>query len=289
MAFEVTTTTATDLVYANMIEEAVLEEIRATMVMTKFMRKKSLAGLPTKRIDFPKWPLVTAASVNEATDLTNTAVNTTDVYVQAGEVGIMATVTDVLEKSDILEGLGGYKGVLARAVSAKIDADCTALLGALNGGVAAGTSGTNLRYTEDWLAALAICENNNAHTTGELVCVLHTQQAADLRVSLGASAGVLMTDFSDRSKFYSNSQGWFGRMHDVDIWTSTHVPAANSNADRAGGFFSKEYALGLATKWPLRVELQRDASLRATEIVVTSMYGVGEIEDQAGVPLVTDL
>jgi hypothetical protein len=73
----------------------------------------------------------------------------------------------------------------------------------------------------------------------------------------------------------------------VNVYQTTNVQTANTGADRAGAMFSSE-ALGLATKWPARTELQRDASLRATEIVVTACYGVGELVDSFGVPIVTD-
>lgn len=49
-------------------------------------------------------------------------------------------------------------------------------------------------------------------------------------------------------------------------------------------------AIGYVTKWgsPVRVELQRDVTLRATEVAVTSAYGVGEIDDPSGVALQSD-
>jgi hypothetical protein len=38
----------------------------------------------------------------------------------------------------------------------------------------------------------------------------------------------------------------------------------------------------------LKIETQRDASLRADEIVATSVYGVGELHDTYGVELNVD-
>ena len=51
--------------------------------------------------------------------------------------------------------------------------------------------------------------------------------------------------------------------------------------------FVKE-ALGMLTKWPARVELQRDASLRAWELVNTICYGVVELVGTFGVAIETD-
>ena len=38
----------------------------------------------------------------------------------------------------------------------------------------------------------------------------------------------------------------------------------------------------------LKIESQRDASLRADEIVATAVYGVGELHDTYGVKLTAD-
>ena len=46
--------------------------------------------------------------------------------------------------------------------------------------------------------------------------------------------------------------------------------------------------MAIAWKWPIRIELQRNASLVSTEIVVTATYGVSEVVDAYGVPVITD-
>ena len=51
-----------------------------------------------------------------------------------------------------------------------------------------------------------------------------------------------------------------------------------------GGIFHKD-ALGLAMMQDLKIETQRDASLRADEIVATAVYGVGELHDSYGVEI----
>jgi hypothetical protein len=44
-------------------------------------------------------------------------------------------------------------------------------------------------------------------------------------------------------------------------------------------------ALALAMMQDLKIETQRDASLRADEIVATAVYGVGELHDSYGVEI----
>ena len=54
--------------------------------------------------------------------------------------------------------------------------------------------------------------------------------------------------------------------------------------DYKGAVFHKD-ALGLAMMQDIKIETQRDASLRADEIVATAVYGVGELHDSYGVEL----
>ena len=74
----------------------------------------------------------------------------------------------------------------------------------------------------------------------------------------------------------------------IDFYQSTNVPTANSASDRAWGVFAKAYALGMGQKWPAKTEIMRWAPIRGFVVVVSSMYGVGEIVDSAGVEITTD-
>ena len=47
-------------------------------------------------------------------------------------------------------------------------------------------------------------------------------------------------------------------------------------------------ALALAMMQDLKIETQRDASLRADEIVATAVYGAGELNDTYGVEVHVD-
>ena len=69
----------------------------------------------------------------------------------------------------------------------------------------------------------------------------------------------------------------------------------SSNIDTLGGvtgdyLFAAFHpsAIGLAMKQDLKIETQRDASLRGTEIVATAVWGEGEIHDAYGVECVAD-
>ena len=75
---------------------------------------------------------------------------------------------------------------------------------------------------------------------------------------------------------------------DIDIFQSTNVPTANAAADRSGAVFVRGYALGMVHKWAAKIETMRWAPIRGFVLVATAMYGVGEIEDSAGLAATTD-
>ena len=60
-----------------------------------------------------------------------------------------------------------------------------------------------------------------------------------------------------------------------------------TTGDYKGAVFHQD-ALGLAMMQDLKIETQRDASLRADEIVATAVYGVGELNDTNGCEIESD-
>ena len=60
-----------------------------------------------------------------------------------------------------------------------------------------------------------------------------------------------------------------------------------TTGDYKGAVFHPE-ALGLAMMQDLKIETQRDASLRADEIVATAVYGVAELNDTNGCEIESD-
>jgi len=260
----------------------IVKEARAAVVIAPLISHWSLEGKEGKSISVPKWPTISASAVSEATDLANTAINPTQVTLTASEVGLMATITDLLTKSDIIEELTGndqYSKLLGRAIGTKIDVDIATLFTALNGGSAVGTSGTDITIN-DFLQAIYTLDN--AEARGQYQCVLHPVQYHHLRKALQVATGIV---YGGKEEFTLNGQ--IGRFFGVNVFQTTNVQAGGTSIDKAGAMFVKE-ALGMLTKWSARTELERNASLRATEVVETTAYAVGEIVDTFGVSIETD-
>ena len=279
-----TTSTFDDVSYSAIITDEVLDALMATVATPQLLDMYDIMGASSKAVKIPKADKFTAAALTEGTETTNTALTSTSVTITAAEIGIQATITDVLDVSDIPAAHGARLRQLGRALSDKLDVDITALLSGFSTAVGATTVNISLSVLLD---AIYNLEVNDAASLGRLVGVLHPRQTADIRTELEADTGVIYDGKSD-SSITKAQNGFFGNWFGIDIYQTTNVPTANAAADRAGGVFVADYALGMVQKWTAKVEAMRWAPIRGWVLVATAMYGVGEVEDSAGVAVVTD-
>lgn len=285
MANEVTSAAGSmgELVMAEIVERRIIDAAYANAVMPSLIRQADISNTPTLNVEFPKWPKLTAAALTEGTDLANTAMNATSVTITAAEGGLMVTVTDVLDGADAIGGLAPYADQLGLAVAELIDTDITADFASFATSV--GTTAVNITEA-DFLSAIFNLEN--APVSRPYTCVLAPIQASDLRTAIAASTGAVWGGPTAGS----SDIGALGNLYGVDVYQSTTCPTANAAADRVGAMFPSGQRSGLAMvlKKVAGVEFQRDASLRATEIVVVASYGTGCVNTAAngGVKIVTD-
>ena len=283
MADETTMTTATELIRTEAINLVILDTLYSTMVVAPLILNDECPG-DTNTMQYPVWNDVSAsvATPGEATDLANTAMDPTATTISPTEKGIMTTVTDMVVKSSPAS-LNGIARQLGRAIGVKIDTDICALFAALNGAVAVGTTTADMTVS---VLLDAIYQLELDDVPAPYHCVLHPLQKEDMLTDLisSGSSPIWGGDLGNKIVSRGALDGMFG----IDRFvTSTNVPTANTAADRAGALFNPE-AMAIVWKWRTKTELQRDASLRATEVVVTACYAVGEISDARGVPIVTD-
>ena len=76
-------------------------------------------------------------------------------------------------------------------------------------------------------------------------------------------------------------------LNGVPLFEAGNIPA-DSDDDGIGCIANKDAMVALISVKE-RTERQRDASLRATEIVITSDYGVFELDDSRGAPMTYDI
>ena len=124
MANETTSSTVSEL-YTEIVAEALFVASEQS-IMRNLVRNYTIAG-GGKSVEVPIYANVSAAAVNEATDLSNTAINPTSVTITASEVGIMTTLTDLARNSASRNVAGDIGRLFGEAIARKIDADLSAL------------------------------------------------------------------------------------------------------------------------------------------------------------------
>lgn len=274
-----TTTTLNDL-YANIVQAALFTLSEQT-VIRPLVRNYDMTNTPGLVAQIPKYGTIAAAGVAEGTDLSTPTSFSTDVAtLTAAEVGVNVTLTDIAREGaaeDVAAAIGRQIG---EGMAKKVDEDLAALFSGFSNTVGSGAAEITI---EDLFKAAATLRNNNA--PGPYVAVLHPYQAFQIKKQLTNAGATMSHNLSDVGNI-ALQDGFVGRIAGIDIFESTVV-----TGDSAGAFVGAAMsadAIGYMVKRNMRIEEQRDASLRATEYVGSMAYGVGELFDAYGVGIIGD-
>ena len=236
----------------------------------------------TDTLIVPKVGQMTVGALVEGQDLIDEEeIGMSTVSVQASEVGAKIIITDKLlrENSQQIWQIVGRQ--LGEAMARKKDGDIIDLFTALNGGTNLGAA-TKFLSLENVASVIGIAK---AEKYGSDLRIVHHPNAVlylnrDLTGVAQGSIRPIPTGFSeDRLGPF-----WTGlRLSGVPIFEDGNIEE-DSSGDGIGAIFDKG-ALGILTSVAMNREKQRDASLRATELVITSDYGAFEIDDSRGAGL----
>lgn len=266
-----TTTTLNDLIPAIVAEAMFVASERS--IMRGLVKNYTLPMQSGKTVTVPIYPIQTASAVSEGTDLSSGNVATSGATLTVSEVGIMTKVADLAAmtaQSDVIADVGRLFG---EAIARKMDKDLIALFD----GFSTSVGGANVEIGASTIFnAVARLKATGVSTDG-IVCVLSPAQAYDVKKALtntfaNPAAGLLQNE--------AMQMGYVGMLAGIPIFESANVEGTNDVYK--GAVFHRD-ALGLAMLRDINIELQRDASLRATEVIATAVYGVGELYDSYGV------
>lgn len=276
MANETTSTSLNDLIPQIVAEAMFVASERS--IMRNLVKNYTLPMGSGKTITVPRYPNQTAAGVSEGTDLTNTSIATDGATLTVSEVGIMTTVTDYARMTSASNVIADVGRLFGEAIARKIDTDLTALFD----GFSTNTLGDGTGNISAAVIFQAVAKLRSAGVPGsDLFCVLHPAIAYDLKANLtntfaNPNAGLIQNE--------AMASGYVGMLAGVPIFETSNMANTGTAGDFKGGLFHRD-ALGLALLQDIKIETQRDASLRADEIVATAVYGVGELYDGYGVEL----
>lgn len=275
MANETTSTSLNDLLPSIVAEAMFIASERS--IMRNLVKNFTIPMNSGKTITVPRYPVQTAAAVNEGTDLTNTSVSTDGSVLTVSEVGIMTTVTDYARMTSASNVIADVGRLFGDAIARKMDRDLIALFDGFSTALGDGTAAITPAVIFQAVAKLRA----NAVPASDLYCVLHPEIAYDLKSTLtntysNPNAGILQNE--------AMSTGFVGVIAGVPVFESSNFANSGNAGDFKGAVFHRD-ALGLAVLQDIKIETQRDASLRADELVATAVYGVGELVDAYGVEL----
>ena len=276
-------TTVTDLnsLY-NTIYERALFVAREANLMAQLVDNRSATGWMSRVV--PVRPQVSAISVGETEDFNapTTFGKSTLATLTPGEIMAQVVLTDRDVETDPDSAARDAELELGMAVATKIDVD---LLGLFSSFTDKGNGANGTATFTQFAGAVSILRNSFAQQGGVINAVLHPYQWHDLWLELGKPAAT-----------YTNLQGVTERaledyymttlLGGIRIYTSSNI-SVDSSDDAIGGLFSRP-AIMLDTRRPTRMEQERDASARATELNINAGYAYGIVKSTYGLGFKTD-
>lgn len=288
MASETTTTTLTELVRNASWNNGQLYFAEKPGLMD-FVTMKDISGEDTLVARFPIYDKLSALAIAEASDFTtNSAIDTsgsadatvsehaikftiTDLQLGASVEDVMSPSNAVTQKAISEGGIAGR--IAAEALQRIQDQDIAALFGAFNS-----STGSNSGPLTTTLLINGITQLNMDNVPDDMrVAVLHAKQWQ-----------ALLPNFDDAAVFGAQGQeivatGAVGKLYGALIFQTNNVQTATvSSSTVYAGAVMHPSAVGVGVKGTMpMMEAQRDASLRATELVATGVWGEVEYRGQA--------
>ena len=273
-----TTTTLNDLL-PSIVAEAMFQA-QEQSIMRNLVKNFTMGNNNGKTITVPKYAPITAIDVAEGTDLTvagEATLSTDSAVLTVSEVGVMATVTDLALRTSASNVVADAGRLMGEAIAKKMDQD---LIGEFaNLAAAIGTAAAPMTAAQIFEAVAKL--RNNGVSGADIFCVVNPLVAYDMKSTLSGTFQGHAGDLSNEAL----RTGYVGQVAGVRIFESANVAAPAG--DSVGGIFHRD-ALGLATMQDIQIEQQRDASLRANELVATAVYGHGVLYDNYGFAMSAD-
>ena len=277
-----TTSSTLSELYTEIVAEALFVSSERS-IMRPLVRNYAVTGGGLS-VEVPIYSAVSAAAVSEGSDLSSTAIDPTSKTITCSEHGILTVLTDLGRNAAPRNVAADIGKLFGEAIAKKIDKDLTALFGGFSTTVGSASTVMSASLIFQAVAKLRA----NSVPAENLAAVIHPNVAFDLKSGL-------TNTFANPNAGVGNEilrSALVGSIAGVPIFETSNMTDSSGNdpattGDFKGAVFHPD-ALGLAMMQDLKIETQRDASLRADEIVATAVYGVGELNDTNGCEVEAD-
>lgn len=234
-----------------------------------------------KQVTVPKVGQATFSLLTDGVDMTTTqdiGMTTTDLT--TAERGAKFILTDKLvrQANDNTFNMVGKQ--LGDGLARIMDTDGIALFSGLNGGTVLGADNIDMEII-NLAACIAFARDNNFPNP---VHIIHHPNAvymtmASMAIVPETAGDPLAGSDPERGKLLNNFYKM--RFDNVGLFQTSNIAVESGVNSGIGAIFS-ENAMSLLTSVGMNHEEERDASLRAWEVILTADYGVFELDDGYG-------
>jgi hypothetical protein len=236
---------------------------------------------------FPKLGQMTLRRLTEGEDIVDTEdIGMTTVSVQTSEAGGKVILTDRLLRTNVAANFRTTGRQLGDAAARIMDEDGVALFPGLNGGTDYGLA-ARVFSASNAVGAIGFAKHNKMG--GDLRIVHHPSAILRLSRDLNVIGLAQTNQYPIPAGFTASKlqKFWTGiRLGGVSFFETGNIPI-DGDGDAIGGIFDRS-ALGYLESKGWGRERQRDATLRAWELVIVADYAFFEHDDTRGAPLTFD-
>lgn len=266
--------------FANLVgaaQYAAYENSVARQIVTVF----DLPSNAGKTVQVPVWSSISAETIADESAATAKDTNTTSASITMKEHVVYHRITDMLRDSavgDVMAQVGDQSGrAIAEAMDTQVFAEFANLSGSATA-IAVASFGK-----DDIMDRVATLRANKL--VGPFVAVLHPLAANKLKKALTAS-----DNYAASGAYADNilANYFVAQFAGCRVIESSLVPYNGSTGVATCAVFSPT-ALGHAMRGGITMEEQRQASARATDVVLTGVAGAAVLQSAHGIIMNVDL
>ncbi len=236
----------------------------------------------SKQVTVPKVASMTMSDLVDGQDIIDEEdIGMTTVDLTAAEVGAKIVITDKLARQSAENVFSIIGRQLGDGMARKKDKDVLALYSGFSTDIGAAGRSMSLANVS---ATVAYAKGNKFGS--QVYIVQHPFAVWDIANTAVTASTTYPVPVGWSADLLGNFFSGLRPINGVPIFEDGNITVDSS--DDAIGVCADRSALAVLKSVDTRTERQRDASLRATEVVITADYGVFELDDSKGVALTLD-
>ena len=244
--------------------------------------EKFTLGKGNKQVTVPKVGQMSMSDLVDGMDIVDEEeIGMSTVDLTAAEVGAKVILTDKLVRQSAQNVFSIIGRQLGDGMARKKDTDVTALYSGFSTDI--GSAGRSMSLA-NVSATVAYAKGNKFGS--QVYIVQHPFAVWDIANTAVTASTTYPVPNGWSQDLLGNFFSGLRPINGVPIFEDGNITIDSD--DDAVGVCADRSALGVVSSIDTRTERQRDASLRATEVVITADYGVFELDDSKGVALTLD-